>query len=65
MTKYGIFIDTSYRMILCNPEGYALRPATKEEEDKYETGFLGYYVELSDEEFERGTAEAKKRYPDW
>ena len=65
MTKYGIFIDTSYRMILCSPEGCVLRPATKEEEEKYKPAFLGYYIELSDEEFKRGTTEIKERYPDW
>jgi hypothetical protein len=63
MKKYTSFVDTSYRRMLCDEEGHALRPMTKKEEERWdEDSFLLGYVEWSDEEIDKGDKEIGK---DW
>ena len=60
--KYTSFVNTSYKRILCDSEGHAIRPMTKKEEEKWDDDFpLFGYVRFSDEELEEGHEE----FSDW
>ena len=60
--KYTSFVNTSYKRILCDAEGHAIRPMTKKEEEKWDDDFpLFGCVRFSDEELEEGHEE----FSDW